>query len=93
MSHLQELYAKYRDKGLVILAVNVRQDQETVERFIAKLGISYDTLMDVEGDVARRYGVMGLPTTFFVNRDGTLKSRILGESTPETFEQIVQEML
>jgi hypothetical protein len=36
---------------------------------------------------------MGLPTTFFVSRDGVLKSRILGESTPETFEKIILEML
>ena len=93
MKQIEPVYQKYQDKGLVILAVNVRQDQETVEKFINKLGISYDTLMDIEGDVARHYGVMGLPTTFFVNRDGTLKSRILGESTPETFEQIVLEML
>jgi thiol-disulfide isomerase/thioredoxin len=93
MKLLEPVYQQYRNKGLVILAVNVRQTPDTVESFLAKLNVSYDSLLDREGDVARQYGVMGLPTTFFVSRDGVLKSRILGESTPETFEKIILEML
>lgn len=93
MRLLEPLYEKYRAEGLVILAINVRQDAATAQRFIAKLGISYQTLLDPEGEVARAYGVMGLPTTFFIGRDGRLKSRILGESTPEVFERIIREQL
>jgi len=37
--------------------------------------------------------VLGLPTTFFVDRTGRLKGKIIGESTPEVFERIVREML
>ena len=77
----------------MILAVNVRQTPEAAERFISKLNISYDTLLDREGEVARKYGVMGLPTTFFITREGVLKSRILGESTPDAFEKIILELL
>ena len=93
MKQLEPVYRKYRERGVEILAVNVRQDRDTARAFIDKLNISYPTLLDLEGEVARSYGVMGLPTTFFVLPDGRLKSRILGESTPETFEHIIQEML
>lgn len=93
MRGIEPVYRKYQDKGLVILAVNVRQDQETAQAFIDKLNISYDTLLDEEGVVARSYGVMGLPTTFFVDREGKLQARILGESTAQVFERIVREML
>ena len=93
MRLLEPVYRKYREQGLTILAVNVRQDRETVERFIAKLGISYDTLLDEGGEVARAYGVAALPTTFFVDGRGVLRSRILGESTPEIFEQAVTGLL
>ena len=93
MTALEPVYQKYHGRGLEILAVNVRQDRETAQRFIEKLDISYDTLLDLDGEVARAYGVMGLPTTFFIDADGVLQKRILGESTPEVFEQIVQELL
>lgn len=93
MIALEPVYQKYKNRGLVILAVNVRQDRDTAQKFIDKLNISYDALLDTEGEVARAYGVMGLPTTFFINGKGVLQKRILGESTPEVFDQIIQELL
>jgi peroxiredoxin len=93
MTQLEPIYRKYRESGLRILAVNVRQDPDTARRFIERLGVSYETLLDHDGRVARSYGVLGLPTTFFVDRQGQLKTKVIGESTPEVFERIVQEML
>lgn len=92
MRLLEPIYREYREHGLTILAVNVRQDRDTAARFVGPLDISYDTLLDEAGEVARTYGVIGLPTTFFVDGNGLLRTRILGESTPETFEGIVQEL-
>ncbi len=93
MTQLEPVYRKYRESGLRILAINVRQDPETARRFVERLGVSYETLLDRDGRVARSYGVLGLPTTFFVDRDGRLKTKVIGESTPEVFERIVQGML
>jgi peroxiredoxin len=93
MTALEPVYQRLRDQGLQILAVNVRQDAQTAKAFVDKLGISYQTLLDSSGEVARAYGVQGLPTTFFVGRDGTLHNRILGESTPELTERLVSDLL
>ena len=93
MSALRPLYDKHRAQGLVLLAVNVRQDRATAEAFIKKLGIQYPALLDETGEVARRYGVNGLPTTFFIDRQGILRGRVLGESTPEIFERIAAPLL
>lgn len=93
MTQLEPVYRRYKDRGLRILAVNVRQDPGTAERFVRRLGISYETLLDVDGRVSRDYGVIGLPTTFFIDRDGRLHAKVLGESTPEVFERIVAELL
>jgi peroxiredoxin len=93
MTQLEPVYRKHRDRGLRILAVNVRQDPGTAERFVRRLGISYETLLDVDGRVSRAYGVIGLPTTFFIDREGRLRAKVLGESTPEVFERIVADLL
>ncbi|MEN8167880.1 MAG: TlpA disulfide reductase family protein [Pseudomonadota bacterium] len=93
MQDIEPVYRKYRERDLVILAINVRQDPKTAARFIRKLDISYDVLLDRQGEVARRYGVIGLPTTFIVDPSGKLHTKILGESTPELFEKIIEDLL
>ena len=93
MRELEPVYEKYRERGLRIIAVNVRQEQARVKRFTERLGISYQTLLDRDGQVARDYGVSALPMTFFVDRQGLLRGRILGEATPEVFERLLLEMM
>lgn len=93
MTALEPVYQKYHDQGLEMLAINVRQDQETAQAFIDKINVSYPVLLDEEGSTARSYHVIGLPTTFFIARDGKLHNKILGESTHQIFEEIVKELL
>ncbi|MEW8626251.1 MAG: TlpA disulfide reductase family protein [Candidatus Thiodiazotropha sp.] len=93
MQSIEPVYQAYQSKGLVILALNVRQDRETAAAFIEKLNISYPVLLDREGEVARQYGVIGLPTTFILDRKGRLHTRIIGESTAELFARIVGELI
>ena len=93
MKAIEPVYRKYRKQGLVILALNVRQDRETAEAFIEKLDVSYNVLLDREGETARAYGVIGLPTTFILDREGRLHTRIIGESTAELFERILAELM
>jgi peroxiredoxin len=93
MTALEPVYRRLQGQGFRILAVNVRQDAETAGAFVRRLGISYETLLDIKGEVARAYGVQGLPTTFFVDGEGTLRGRILGESSPEVTERMVGELL
>jgi peroxiredoxin len=93
MRALEPIYRAYRDRGLRLLAINVRQDRKTAAAFVAPLGITYEVLLDEGGEVARAYGVSGLPTTFLLDRQGRLVARILGESTPEVFEQLVKGLL
>lgn len=92
MTALEPVYHQYRDRGLVILAVNVMQPPETVQPFVNKLGISYPVLLDRQGEVTRRYQVMGLPMTFIVDRKGMVRARILGESTPKVFIDAIADL-
>jgi len=93
MKALEPVYRRLQGRGFQILAVNVRQDAGTAGTFVRRLGISYETLLDTSGEVARAYGVQGLPTTFLIDRGGTLRGRILGESSPEVTERLVGGLL
>jgi cytochrome c biogenesis protein CcmG/thiol:disulfide interchange protein DsbE len=93
MKGMEPVYRELKDKGLEILAINVAQDKKTVTDFVTKLGISYPVLLDPDGSVSRRYGVVGLPTTIFVDAQGRVLGKILGEADTKIFRQKVLQAL
>ncbi|MEN3014056.1 MAG: TlpA disulfide reductase family protein [Endomicrobiia bacterium] len=68
--HLIELYNKYKDKGLEILAINIGEPKNKVENFVVSQKIPYRVLLDLHGKVAKQYGVRGIPTNFLINKSG-----------------------
>ena len=93
MKGIEPVYQRYRGRGLEVLAINVGQDPATAEAFGRRLGISYPVLVDQEAAVARRYGVVGLPTTFFVDSQGIIRGKIVGEADAADFERQLQVLL
>lgn len=93
MKDIESSYQRHKAAGLEVQAVNVGQDRATAAAFVGKLGISYPALLDEEAKIARRYGVVGLPTTYFIGRDGKVAAKQVGEMTISAFEQQVTELV
>lgn len=93
MPAFESLYGRYKEKGLVVLAVNVGQDEDTVRSFVDKLDISYPVLLDTKKKVAKKYGVLGLPRTYVLDRSGLIKYKVLGEAGEETFNKFILDLL
>ena len=87
MKGVEQVYQRQRDKGLRIVAINAGQDATTIKSFIAKVGFSYPALLDETSAIARRYGVVGLPTTYFIDAQGVVRGKIVGEADEATFER------
>jgi len=88
---LNDLHDRYASQGLVILALNLREEKDEVKAFAKEEGIKYTVLLD-PGEVAEKYGVAYIPTAFLVDVDGKLVNT---GSHPgeEEFEKAVQEQL
>jgi cytochrome c biogenesis protein CcmG, thiol:disulfide interchange protein DsbE len=93
MRDIEQVYRDLKGQGLTILAVNVGQDRDTAKRFVERTGISYTALLDPDSVTARAYGVIGLPTSFFIDRQGRIHSKILGESNAAMFRRGVEPLL
>lgn len=92
MKAIDRVYQNRRAQGLQVLAVNAGQDKETVGTFIKKIGVSYPALLDEESAIARLYGVVGLPTTYFVGADGIIKAKVVGEADEAVFDKLAGEL-
>lgn len=84
---LEKSYKQYKGSNVVILGVNLT-DQDSmreVDSFVQEFGLTYPILLDRDGRVSYLYQVKGLPTTFFINRDGIIRTVLVGGPMSETF--------
>jgi len=80
MPQIEALWRKYRDRGLVVLGVNVdRGNRPSVRAFVQKRNLSFPFVLDPDGNVRNQYEVRALPTSYLINRKGTIIGRIIGE--------------
>lgn len=93
MKAIEAVYQRHKGKGLEVLAINAGQDKANIDAFIKKIGVSYPALLDEKLTIARSYGVVGLPTTFFIDGKGIVRAKIVGEADEATFERHALELL
>ncbi len=93
MKDIEKVYQRLKPRGLDVIAINAGQDRKTVTEFMTKLGVSYPALMDEDSAIAKRYGVVGLPTTYFVDAKGVVRAKLIGEADEASFERAALEIL
>lgn len=88
MPDLQALYDKYKDRGLVILAIS-DEDAGKVQPFIADRHISYPVMLDPGRKVNDLYQVEGIPKTFVYDRNGKMVAQSIDMRTKGQFQQML----
>src|SRR5262249_23160592 len=74
----QELHEAYRDKGFEIVGINVEDDNPDVAGFLKKNQIHYTNLLGND-KIQELYGPLtGFPTTFIIDRSGTIREHYTG---------------
>jgi peroxiredoxin len=74
----EQLHRDYTARGLTVLAVNYGEEAGTVRQYARELGLTMPLLLDSTGAVRQSYGVIGLPTSFLIGRDGRAVARAIG---------------
>ena len=84
---LEKSYEQYKDSGVVILGVDLtNQDSVSdVTAFVREFELTYPILLDRDGSVGNLYQIKGLPSTFFINREGIIRTVAVGGPMSETF--------
>jgi len=69
--HLNEVYAKYKAKGLEIVGVT-NEESDTVRAFMKTMPMNYNVAHDAGGSLGKKFGVTGIPHALLVNRQGQI---------------------
>lgn len=86
--------ARYGDAGLVILAIDVREEEGVVAAFAQRMGATFPLGLDLDGSAADRWkAAAALPMHFWVDADGIVRDAALGGIGPDIMARGLQTIL
>ncbi|MGI2136977.1 TlpA disulfide reductase family protein [Shewanella baltica] len=75
---MNEIQKKYQDQGLAVVAINLDTDNELAQEFLKQVPANFSVRFNPEGDVARSFDLLGMPSSFMFNRQGQLVQHHVG---------------
>jgi len=95
MPAFERLHREFSAQGLAVVGINAREGTSTIREYAKELGLTFPLILDPKGTINAAYGVIGLPTTFLIGRDGRPVALAVGPrewaSTPA--RAIIQALL
>ena len=79
MPSLERLKARLAAKGFDVVAVNVGESKERVERFTREVPVSFPIIYDKDSAAARTWKVRGYPSSYVIGPDGRIRYYFVGE--------------
>lgn len=85
--------AKYGPDELQIIAISMDDDSALVRATDRKLRLNFPVIMG-DAELGTQYGgVLGLPVTYLIGRDGTIRARFKGAANLQVIEKRIRELL
>jgi thiol-disulfide isomerase/thioredoxin len=75
---LNEIMSRYSDQGFVIVGVNVDKERALADEFLRETPARFPIAYDPEGSMAEKYEVLGMPSSFLIDREGNVISSHIG---------------
>lgn len=85
--------ARYANTGLVVVAVDIREEEGTVAAFAQRLNAIFPIGLDADGAVAAAWDAVALPAHFWVDRDGIVRAGALGGIGPDAMAESLSTIL
>lgn len=89
---MPELQALYAESGVMVVGVDIGELREVVAQFVDEFGITYPIVLAEEADAASAYKLLGIPTSWLVDEDGTIRHVWTGKVTRQTVEERINEL-
>jgi peroxiredoxin len=95
MPAFDRLHRELSAQGLAVVGINAREGTSTIREYAKELGLTFPLILDPKGTINTTYGVIGLPTTFLIGRNGRPVALAVGprEWTSTPARAIIQALL
>jgi cytochrome c biogenesis protein CcdA/thiol-disulfide isomerase/thioredoxin len=98
LPHVKELYAKYKDRGFVVVGVHtpefaLERFPDNVHRAVTRLGITYPVVIDNDNRIWNAFHNQYWPAAFYADATGTMRFYHFGEGRYEEQDKVVAKLL
>jgi cytochrome c biogenesis protein CcmG/thiol:disulfide interchange protein DsbE len=92
---LDAMQEKYADQGLVVVGVNVDSNEEDARAFLDEYPVSFRIVSDPNGNLARQFDVVAMPSSYIIGRDGEVVTTHFGFKVrkQDDYESVLRETL
>lgn len=80
---LEQTWRREQDKGIIFLGLDYLDQEPAAKAYLAEYDITYPNGPDLRSQVARRYGIQGVPETFFIDPEGKIVDIVVGPITSQ----------
>lgn len=92
MPYMNELYPKYKEKGVEMIALDADETTIAVKNFVNQYGLKFPVAIDEGQAILGTYDVGPLPTTFLIDKEGKVVEKITGTQTKEQMEEYLKKI-
>jgi peroxiredoxin len=78
MPSMQKLYMRFKDKDFAMVAINLNEPGFVVDRYIKDHQLTFTVLLDSINELGAPFGIRGIPTTYIIDRDGSIIGKTVG---------------
>jgi peroxiredoxin len=89
---IQAAYDAFRDAGLVVVQVYISEDASSVSAYAGRVGLTYRKVADATDVISTNYRILGIPSHFFIDRDGILRQLKVGTMDPAAMRAVLTEL-
>lgn len=100
MPEIEAVYQEYKSKDVVVIGVDILPleifkgyDENDVRQYVQRRGYSWIFVLDTTGEVTKKYGVIPIPTSFFLDKEGVIRAVNIGAMTKRAMESRLAEAM
>ena len=84
---------RHAAEDVAVVGIVYRDNSEAARRFMSRMGATWPAAMDPGEQVAQAFGIYGPPETFFIDANGVVRGRQIGQLTPTDLERQLTQVL
>jgi peroxiredoxin len=92
MPYINNQYHQYKDKGIEVLAVDIKESNVAVTKFAERHSLDFPIMIDRDEQVMTEYGIDPLPATFLIDKNGIVVKYHTGQLTEKEAKDFMEQI-